>query len=70
MANVQTQTTITPHNQEPYVIRTYPNESELDLKLQNAAIAQAAWRRRTLKERIEIGHEFVVCAKLSHMIYA
>ena len=62
MANVQTQTTIIPHSQEPYVTRTYPNESELDIKLQNAVIAQAAWRKRTLKERIEIGHKFVVCA--------
>ncbi|KAH0835672.1 Aldehyde/histidinol dehydrogenase [Lanmaoa asiatica] len=59
MANVQTQTTIIPHNQEPYVTRTYPNESELDIKLQNAALAQAAWRKRALSERIGIGHKFV-----------
>ncbi|KAF8550721.1 succinate semialdehyde dehydrogenase [Imleria badia] len=59
MANVQTQTTIIPHSQAPYVTRTYPNESELDIKLQYAAVAQAAWRKRPLTERIEIGHKFV-----------
>ncbi|KAF9221037.1 succinate semialdehyde dehydrogenase [Gyrodon lividus] len=59
MANVQTQTTITPHNQEPYVSRTYPNESELDATIQNAALAQADWKKQTLKERIEIGHKFI-----------
>lgn len=70
MANVQTQTTVIPHNQEPYVIRTYPNESELDVKIQNAALAQVAWRKRTLKERIETGHKFVVCSRMSHMVHA
>ncbi|KAG8215805.1 Aldehyde/histidinol dehydrogenase [Butyriboletus roseoflavus] len=59
MANVQTQTTIIPHNQEPYVSRIYPSESELDIKLQNAAVAHVAWRKRTFKERMEIGHKFV-----------
>lgn len=70
MANIQTQTTIIPHSQEPYVTRTYQNEPELDIKLQDAALAQAAWRKRTLKERIEIGHEFVVCMEISHIISA
>ncbi|KAF8840435.1 succinate semialdehyde dehydrogenase [Paxillus ammoniavirescens] len=60
MANVQTQTTLTPHNQEPYVTRTYPDEPELDVKIQNAALAQADWKKRSLGERIEIGHNFVV----------
>lgn len=68
MANIQTQTTIIPHSQQSYVTRTYPTESELDTKLQDAALAQAAWRKRTLKERIEIGHKFVVCMKISHTI--
>ncbi|KIJ19726.1 aldehyde dehydrogenase [NAD(P)+] [Paxillus involutus ATCC 200175] len=59
MANVQTQTTLSPHNQEPYVTRTYPDEPELDVKIQNAALAQADWKKRPLGERIEIGHNFV-----------
>lgn len=66
MANVQTQTTIIPHNQEPYVTRTYPDEAELDTILQNAATAQTAWRKCALKERLEIGHKFVVCTTISH----
>ncbi|KAN0078246.1 aldehyde dehydrogenase [NAD(P)+] [Tylopilus felleus] len=59
MANVQTQITVIPHSQKAYITRTYPNESELDVKLQNAVLAQATWKKRTLKKRIEIGHKFV-----------
>ncbi|KAF9242795.1 Aldehyde/histidinol dehydrogenase [Melanogaster broomeanus] len=59
MASAHTQTTITPHNQEPFVTRIYPNESELDVKIQNAALAQTEWKKRSLKQRIEIGHKFV-----------
>lgn len=69
MANIQTQTTIIPHNQEPYATRTYPSQSELNVKLQNAALAQAAWRKRTLEDRIETGHKFVVCTKIHHILY-
>ncbi|KAK7036682.1 hypothetical protein VNI00_011347 [Paramarasmius palmivorus] len=55
----ETQTTITPHNQQPYVTRTYPSESELDSAIRNAQTAQKAWAKVPLKERIEIGRKFM-----------
>lgn len=60
MANVEIQTTISPHNQAPFCTRTYANETELDKKLLNAAQAQEAWKRVALKERIAIGYKFMV----------
>lgn len=59
MANVEIQTTISPHNQAPFCTRTYANETELDKKLLNAAQAQEAWKRVALKERIAIGYKFM-----------
>ncbi|RDB18652.1 hypothetical protein Hypma_014768 [Hypsizygus marmoreus] len=53
------QTTITPHNQQPYVQRTYPTESELDAVIQSAAEAQKAWSKVPLEERVEIGRKFI-----------
>ncbi|KDR72477.1 hypothetical protein GALMADRAFT_158701 [Galerina marginata CBS 339.88] len=54
-----TQTTIIPHSQEPYVTRTYPSEGELDVIIQNAAVAQKAWSAVPLSERIAIGRRFM-----------
>ncbi|GLB39323.1 putative aldehyde dehydrogenase family protein [Lyophyllum shimeji] len=53
------QTTITPHNQHPYVSREYPPVSELDAAIQNAVEAQKAWAAVPLKERIAIGRKFI-----------
>lgn len=54
------QTTITPHNQQPYVSRTYPSESEIGASIENAAKAQKNWSSLPLEERVAIGHKFVV----------
>ncbi|KAJ8073530.1 hypothetical protein PM082_011806 [Marasmius tenuissimus] len=53
------QTTITPHNQEPYVSRTYPTEAELDGYLKKAQVAQASWSKVPLKDRVAIGRKFM-----------
>lgn len=55
-----TQTTITPHNQKPYVSRKYPSESELDGVIKTASAAQKKWAKISLTERIAIGHKFIV----------
>jgi acyl-CoA reductase-like NAD-dependent aldehyde dehydrogenase len=54
------QTTITPHNQQPYVSRTYPSEKEIEDAIADAVTAQKDWRKVPLKERVEIGRKFVV----------
>jgi acyl-CoA reductase-like NAD-dependent aldehyde dehydrogenase len=54
------QTTITPHNQQPFVTRTYPSQLELDTAIRRASLAQNAWARVPLKDRIAIGTKFVV----------
>jgi len=56
----QTQTTIIPHSQEPYVTRVYPTEAEIDKHIENAVIAQKNWSRVPLEERITIGRKFMV----------
>ncbi|GAW10046.1 succinate semialdehyde dehydrogenase [Lentinula edodes] len=53
------QTTITPHNQQPFVTRNYPTESELDATIVRAAEAQKAWAKVPLEERIKIGRKFI-----------
>ena len=59
------QTTITPHTQEPYVTRAYPSDSELDLFIQNAVVAQRAWAAVPLEERVAIGRKFTVCSQIN-----
>lgn len=54
------QTTISPHNQQPCVTRTYPSESELDAKISRAVEAQKTWKLVPLEERIAIGRKFMV----------
>ena len=59
--SAQIQTTITPHNQAPYITRTYPSQEALEGTIQVAKDAQKQWAKVPLKERIAIGHKFVVC---------
>ena len=54
------QTTITPHNQQPFVTRTYPSQLELDITIRRSSIAQNAWARVPLRDRLAIGTKFVV----------
>ncbi|KAJ6631214.1 Aldehyde/histidinol dehydrogenase [Mycena sp. CBHHK59/15] len=53
------QTTISPHNQQPYVTRTYPTTDALDTTIARAAVAQKAWAAVPLADRIAIGHKFI-----------
>jgi hypothetical protein len=57
---MSTQTTITPHNQQPFVTRSYPSESELNVIIETSAAAQKAWRTVSLQERIQIATRFIV----------
>ncbi|KAL0574591.1 hypothetical protein V5O48_007376 [Marasmius crinis-equi] len=54
-----TQTTITPHNQAPYITKTYPTEAELDGYIKSAQTAQASWAKVPLKDRIATGRKFM-----------
>ena len=54
------QTTITPHNQQPLVTRTYPSQLELDTIIRRSSLAQNAWARVPLKDRLAICTKFVV----------
>lgn len=54
----QLQTTITPHNQLPYVTRQLT--TDIDAVVDNAVEAQKAWRRVQLEQRIAIGLRFIV----------
>ncbi|KZP10754.1 ALDH-like protein [Athelia psychrophila] len=59
MSQAQSQTTISPHNQQPLVTRTYPSEVALDDIIHKAAVAQKAWARVPLQERVAIGRKFM-----------
>jgi acyl-CoA reductase-like NAD-dependent aldehyde dehydrogenase len=54
------QTTITPHNQQALVTRTYVSQSELDAIIKRASVAQKAWARVPLKDRLAIATKFLV----------
>ncbi|KAI0687822.1 succinate semialdehyde dehydrogenase [Cytidiella melzeri] len=54
-----TQTTISPHNQHPLVIRQYPSTQDIDTLIKQAAEAQKLWAATPLQQRIEIGHRFI-----------
>jgi len=58
--DASSQTTITPHNQQPLVTRTYPSEPELNEIIVRASVAQRAWARVPLKDRLAIGTKFLV----------
>lgn len=62
---MDSQTTITPHNQTPLVTRTYLSQSELSAIIKRASVAQNAWARVPLKDRLAIGTKFLVYAPLS-----
>jgi len=67
MDQAQSQTTIIPHSQKPFVTRTYPSEPELDALLQKSAQAQKAWGRVPLAERIAVGRKFMVNTSRLHV---
>ncbi|TFK66352.1 succinate semialdehyde dehydrogenase [Pluteus cervinus] len=54
-----TQTTITPHTQQPFVTRVYPSESDLDAIVRKASDAQRRWSKVPLKDRITVGRNFM-----------
>lgn len=53
------QTTISPHNQQPYITREYPSQSQLVDIIELSRTAQAEWGAVPLGERIALGHRFV-----------
>lgn len=58
-----TQTTISPHNQQPLVTRDYPtSNTEIDAVIVAAARQQKEWAAKPLSERIAIGERFIVSA--------
>ncbi|KAF7973825.1 hypothetical protein HWV62_14214 [Athelia sp. TMB] len=59
MNSAQSQTTITPHSQQPFITKTYPSEPALDGIIQKAATAQKAWARVPVHERVAIGRKFM-----------
>ena len=61
------QTTITPHNQNPFVNRKYPSENELDQLITNAVIAQKTWSVVSVEDRVAIGKKFMVMINL-HLV--
>ncbi|KAM6492495.1 NAD-aldehyde dehydrogenase [Amanita muscaria] len=54
-----TQTTISPHNQQPLITRTYPSNEQIDAAINDASAAQKLWSRIPLDERIAIGRKFM-----------
>ncbi|KIL62232.1 hypothetical protein M378DRAFT_193228 [Amanita muscaria Koide BX008] len=54
-----TQTTISPHNQQPLITRTYPSNEQIDAAIKDASAAQKLWSRIPLDERIAIGRKFM-----------
>lgn len=53
------QTTISPHNQQPLVSKSYPAKNELDGFIIKAREAQKSWSNVPLKERVAIGYRFM-----------
>ena len=60
MLDPKDQTTITPHNQQPLVTRTYPSPQELENVILSSADAQKQWAKVPLSDRITIANKFVV----------
>ncbi|KDQ52558.1 hypothetical protein JAAARDRAFT_138530 [Jaapia argillacea MUCL 33604] len=59
MSSPLSQTTITPHTQQPLVTRQYPSVAELDAAIRKASDAQKQWAAVRLDERISIGTKFM-----------
>lgn len=56
----EVQTTISPHNQQPLVSRTYPSQEQVNEAIVKSKKAQKEWAKVPLKERIAIGRRFIV----------
>lgn len=54
------QSTLTPHTQQIYVVRAYPSQEDVEEKITRASVAQKAWRKVPLTERTAIGRKFMV----------
>ena len=54
------QSTITPHSQQIYVVRAYPSKEDVDQAIVRSSAAQKSWSKVPLKERIAIGRKFMV----------
>ena len=65
---VMAQTTISPHNQKPFVTRSYPSETDLDGIIERSTIAQKSWSRVPIRERIDIGWKFIVSSQVGHRL--
>ncbi|KAH9917772.1 Aldehyde/histidinol dehydrogenase [Fomitopsis serialis] len=59
MSAPESQTTISPHTQQPLVTRTYPSQSALNNVIERSEVAQKQWARVPLKERIAIATKFM-----------
>ncbi|KAF9782526.1 succinate semialdehyde dehydrogenase [Thelephora terrestris] len=59
MSDPKDQTTITPHNQQPLVTRTYPSTEVLEKVILCSADAQKQWAKVPLSDRITIANKFV-----------
>jgi hypothetical protein len=64
MSDPKGQTTITPHNQQPLVTRTYPSTQDLEKVILCSADAQKQWAKVPLSDRIAIANKFVVSAAM------
>ncbi|KXN81701.1 Succinate-semialdehyde dehydrogenase [NADP(+)] [Leucoagaricus sp. SymC.cos] len=53
------QTTISPHNQQPLVSRTYPGHNDLDIIINKAHAAQKQWSKVSVPDRVAIGRRFM-----------
>ncbi|KAF7289958.1 Succinate semialdehyde dehydrogenase [Mycena indigotica] len=53
------QTTISPHDQSSVTERIYPSPEALNESIARAAVAQKAWAKVPLAERIAIGQKFI-----------
>ncbi|TCD71120.1 hypothetical protein EIP91_000214 [Steccherinum ochraceum] len=53
------QSTITPHSQQIYVVRAYPAKEDIEQTIALSAAAQKSWSKVPLKDRIAIGRKFM-----------
>lgn len=65
------QSTISPHSQQIYVVRAYPSKEDVEQTIAKSAAAQKAWSKVPLKDRIAIGRKFIVsticCMQIVHV---
>ncbi|THH15117.1 hypothetical protein EUX98_g9516 [Antrodiella citrinella] len=53
------QSTITPHSQQIYVVRAYPSKEDVEGTIARSVAAQKAWSKVPLSERIALGWKFM-----------